>query len=83
VLLETEGAAARDEIQTGLGEALTLSEQTGERAFIPVVHEERARLASLAGDDATCLCERREAHRLYTEMGATGHAERLARELGL
>ena len=27
--------------------------------------------------------ELREAHRLYTEMGATGHAERLARELGL
>ncbi len=25
----------------------------------------------------------REAHRLHTEMGATGHAERLARELGL
>ena len=23
----------------------------------------------------------REAHRLFTEMGATGHAERLAREL--
>ncbi len=23
----------------------------------------------------------REAHRLYTEMGATGHAERVAREL--
>ncbi len=23
----------------------------------------------------------REAHRLYTEMGARGHAERLAREL--
>jgi predicted amidophosphoribosyltransferase len=25
--------------------------------------------------------ELREAHRLYTEMGATGHAERLAKEL--
>jgi hypothetical protein len=25
----------------------------------------------------------REARRLYTEMGATGHAERLARELGI
>ncbi len=26
--------------------------------------------------------ELREAHRLFTEMGATGHAERVARELG-
>ncbi len=25
----------------------------------------------------------REAHRLYTEMGAKGHAERVGRELGL
>jgi hypothetical protein len=25
--------------------------------------------------------ELRETHRLYTEMGATGHAERVAREL--
>ncbi len=27
--------------------------------------------------------ELREAHRLYTEMGAVGHAERVGRELGL
>ena len=36
---------------------------------------------AFAGDDATQERELREAHRLYTEMGATGHAERLAREL--
>ncbi len=33
------------------------------------------------GEDAEAERELREAHRLYTEMGATGHAERLAREL--
>jgi len=27
--------------------------------------------------------ELREAHRLFTDMGAIGHAERLAKELGL
>ena len=27
--------------------------------------------------------ELREAHRLFTEIGATGHAERVGRELGL
>jgi hypothetical protein len=40
-------------------------------------------LAHLIGDDASRERELREAHRLYTEMGATGHAERLARELGM
>ena len=33
--------------------------------------------------DATRTRELREAHRLFTEMGTTGHAEHLARELGL
>jgi tetratricopeptide (TPR) repeat protein len=83
VLLETEGVAARDEIQAALGEALTLIGHTGERASIPLIHEERAKLVRLTGDDAACQSELREAHRLYTEMGATGHAQRLAEELGI
>jgi len=41
------------------------------------------RFTSLRGGTAACERELREAHRLYTEMGATGHAERLAEELGL
>ena len=36
-------------------------------------------LARVLGDDATR--ELREAYRLLAEMGATGHAERVAREL--
>ncbi len=47
----------------------------------PFILEERARLASLRGDPGAHQRELREAHRLYTEMGATGHSERLAREL--
>jgi hypothetical protein len=43
--------------------------------------ERRARLAALLGSDAAQERRLREAHRFYTEMGATGHAERLAREL--
>jgi hypothetical protein len=35
------------------------------------------------GKDSARERELREAHRLYTEMGATGHAQRLARELEL
>ena len=45
--------------------------------------EERARLAALRGDDGATSEDLRRAHALYTEIGATGHTERLARELGL
>ncbi len=41
----------------------------------------RAKLTALLGDDAGRERELREAQRLYTEMGATGHAERVGREL--
>jgi hypothetical protein len=44
---------------------------------------ERAELSRLRGDGGASERDLREAHRLFTEMGATGHAERLARELGL
>ena len=40
-------------------------------------------LARLRGDEAARERALRNAHRLYTEMGATGHAERLAKELDL
>ncbi len=41
----------------------------------------RSERAHARGDAASRERHLREAHRLYTEMGATGHAERLAREL--
>ena len=49
--------------------------------YRPQVCEERAELARLRGDEAARARELREALRLYTESGAAGHAERLAREL--
>jgi tetratricopeptide (TPR) repeat protein len=82
-LLQTEGAKARRGIEEALVGALALIEETEARSYTPFVHEERAELARLLGDDVTRERELREAHRLYTEMGATGHAERRARELGL
>ncbi len=54
----------------------------GARSFEPFIHEQRARLKRAAGDEPGARRELREAHRLYTEMGATGHAERVERELG-
>jgi len=83
VLRSTGGLAAEREIEAALDRALELVEEGGLRAYVPQVHEERAELARLRGDEPTRDRELREAHRLYTEMGATGHAERLAKELSL
>jgi hypothetical protein len=41
----------------------------------------RAELAALRGDERERMRELREAHRIYSEMGARGHAERVARQL--
>ncbi len=76
-----DGDAARPEIEAALQRCSELIEQTGARLYTPQLHEQRAALADLADDAGEAERERREAHRLYTEMGATGHAERLAQEL--
>ncbi len=83
VLLHTEGRSSEWRIQAALESALELAERTGARSREPFIRDEYAELAGLLGDDATRERELREAHRLYTEMGATGHAQRLAAELGL
>jgi len=82
-VLRSQGAAARSEIETALAEAESLIEQTGAQVLAPRLHEARAEWARALGDEATRQRHLHEAHGLYTEMGATGHAERLARELGL
>jgi hypothetical protein len=75
------GARASREIEACLGHALALVTETGGRAIEPQVIEERARLAALRGDDGATLEDLRRAHALYVEIGATCHAQRLAREL--
>jgi len=74
--LESEGP-----IGAALDRTVELIDEVGARVYRPQVCEERAELALLRGDRAACTREQREALRLYTEMGATGHAERLEREL--
>ncbi len=49
--------------------------------MLPLVHEARAALARVCGDEATCEQERAEATRLWTAMGAHGHIERMDRDL--
>ncbi len=78
-----QGAGAWPRTREALQRALALVEETGAAVHSPFIREELARWAGPAGDDHTFERELREAHRLYTEMGATGHAERLAKELSL
>jgi class 3 adenylate cyclase/tetratricopeptide (TPR) repeat protein len=82
VLLQTEGTRAQPEIERALSRALELTQEIGYRIQLPRIHELRGELMGALGDAEARERELREAHRLDTEMGATGHAERLARELG-
>ncbi len=78
VLLVLDGAAARAAVETSLDRALALVQSTGARSYEPQIHVERARLAGLLADSAGRLALLREAHRLFSELGATGRAERVA-----
>jgi tetratricopeptide (TPR) repeat protein len=82
VLLSSAGPAARAEIEAALTAALELARDTGAKAFEPLIHVERAELARQSGDEEEHERELREAHRLFTEIGATARAEQMAKELG-
>jgi tetratricopeptide (TPR) repeat protein len=83
VLRWVQGAEARNEIERSLDRALALVEETNGRAIEPQLLEEQARLAGVLEDATACERGLREALRIYTEIGAGGHAQRLAEELGL
>jgi len=72
VVRRTDAARARD----ALARAAALVERIHAHAYAPFLSLERARLARLLGDEAAHQRELREALRLFTAMGATGHAER-------
>jgi class 3 adenylate cyclase/tetratricopeptide (TPR) repeat protein len=81
VLIATEGAPARSRVEADLRDAAAVIEATEARVFTPQVHVVRAELARVLGDEATRQRELREAHRLFTEMGATARAEQVVKEL--
>jgi hypothetical protein len=81
VLLTLDGVDARGEVESMLERAQAIVSSTGARAYEPQIHVERARLAGLLSDDVGRQQWLREAHRLFTEMGATGRAERVALRL--
>jgi hypothetical protein len=70
----TEGGVAGDAILGDIESALTLVAEIGATTYEPFLREELARLRG----DADAL---REALRLYTAVGAAGHARRLDEEL--
>ena len=78
------GAGERDaaaQVARALDQAAAGFDELEWRAVAPEVLLARAELAALLGEDAERTRHLREAHRLYSDIGATGHAERLAREL--
>ena len=70
-----------EKIEAALSRAAEILDETGALSELPTLCEVRSDLARASGDDAGSERQLREAHRLYTEIGATGHAKRLAREL--
>ncbi len=82
-LLGAEGAKAGEAVRAAISEAVFLVEKTGARAYAPEIHRVLSELAQVDDDDATRVRHLRQAQRLYREMAATGHAERIDRELSL
>jgi ATP/maltotriose-dependent transcriptional regulator MalT len=82
VLLRADGARATGRVETALAEAAAIIEATGLDLFMPFLHVERAALARATGDELTRRRELREAHRLFTSIGAPIRAEQVAHELG-
>ena len=76
-------AAAAERAEAHLARADAWLAETGARAFEPQILEALAELARAAGEGDAHDRLRCEALHLYREMGATGHAKRLAAELAV
>jgi hypothetical protein len=82
-LRETRGVEATGEIEATLAEAEAWLEMSGAKSYEPFLHVERAELARLTGDEAVRDRELREAHRLFSDIGAPIRAAEVAKELRL
>ena len=80
-LLATDRLVPRAEIESALERAEHLGASIEGSALSPRILELRGRLAAAVGDAPSSDRTLREALDLYRTIGATGHAERLAREL--
>jgi len=82
-LLATDGVVPRAETESALARAEQLVEAIAGRSLSPRILELRGRLVSALGDAPAADRLLREALDLYRTIGATGHAARLGRELGI
>ncbi len=81
--LAMRSGAGDEEIESALGAAFDAARAMGARLWEPFVELARVEWRELRGDDTGRQAARSEAVRLLRAMGATGHAERVGRELGL
>ncbi len=75
----SERAGAEEALDSAFGEA----RESRMRVCEPMVEEARAALAPSHAESDSARAAPTRAHTLYAEMGASGHAARLASELGL
>jgi adenylate cyclase len=80
-LLRSDGAEAREAVEAALSQAAALIERTGAKLLSPALSEWRAELAEVLGDAAAREALLREAQKGYEQVGAPGHATRLAEAL--
>ena len=81
VLLASADPAEREEAEVALARTLELARASGARTLEPLACVELAELAGRAGDADRRERNLREAHRLFTQIGATRHGERVSAEL--
>ncbi|MGH7819967.1 MAG: hypothetical protein ACREQ9_09350 [Candidatus Binatia bacterium] len=81
MLVAADGSRAAGEVGAILDETQQLVAETGAAIYLPEVHLVRTALAQLAGDEAGREAALREAHRLFTEIGAPIRAAEVAKEL--
>ena len=68
----------RDQTIAALNDFEKQIEDTGARAFLPFLHEGRAEFAQVFDSDWSRDSELLEAKRLFEELGASGHTQRIA-----
>jgi hypothetical protein len=81
ILVRTEGASAGSAAEAAISRAEALAQETGARIYLPHILLARAELARVQGDEGRRQTLRRDAHRLFVEMGATGYARRTTSQL--
>ncbi len=79
--LASPGEPAHEEAAQALERGIELARETESLWAEPPLRVELAELARRGGDEPARERELREAHRLFIEMGASGHAAKPAREL--